>query len=268
MNRFGKTITYTILIIYLIITIVPIYWSISSSLKPTSDILKATFWPTTFTLNHYKELFNTLFPRLLLNSIIITLNSVVLGLFVCSLAGFAFAKYTFPFKNILFWLIIASVSIPPVATIVPLFGWMVKLRWINTYRVLILPMSANAFAVFMLRQYMKGIPNEIMDAARMDGASEFQIYYKIILPISKPALGTGGIFIALLSWNAYLLPLIMLRTSEMYTIPVGLATLKSPYEMNYGLLMAGAVISIIPMLIFFLLMQKQYIEGITKGALK
>jgi ABC-type glycerol-3-phosphate transport system permease component len=145
---------------------------------------------------------------------------------------------------------------------------MIRLGWVDTYKVMILPMAANAFAVFLVRQYLKDLPDEYLEMARVLGADEFRIYFQIILPMMRPILATSAVFIALRSWNNYLWPLVMMRSERMYTFSVGLTTIQDPHEIKYGLLMAGATISILPMLVFFLSLQKQYVSSISRGALK
>jgi len=260
---------YVVLVLCACNVLLPLYWAVSSSLKPTAEILRVTFAPSRLCFSHYERLWlQTAFPRWLLNSIVVMVGAVCLGVLICSMAGFAFAKYEFPMREVLFWVILASMTLPEFLVLIPLFGWAVRLRLINTYPVLILPMATNAFGVFMMRQYIKGVPDEILDAARIDGATEVQLYLRIVLPIVRPALATSAIFIALHSWNSYVWPLVLMRTEEMYTVPVGLASLQSPYEFNYGLLMAGAVVSVLPMAFMFLLLQKYYIAGLLRGAVK
>ena len=158
--------------------------------------------------------------------------------------------------------------IPIWVGIIPMFIWFAKLRLINTYWVLILPGSANAFGIFLMRQYIQGIPSEMMDSARIDGCSEFQIYYKIILPVIKPVLATLTIFTFLFSWNNFLAALIFMVTEEMFTVPVGLSALVGMQQPQYGMLMAGTFISVIPVVIIFLRMQKEFVAGLTLGAVK
>lgn len=261
--------SYTVLIVLTLITLAPLVWAVLTSFKEIGEIYSGSVWPKSFNLEQYRRLFaETNFLRWLSNSVIVAAGSTVLGLLVSLMAGFAFAKYEFVLKRVLFVIIIVSIAIPPFATVVPMFGWMIKIGWINTYQVLILPFAANAFGVFLMTQYMRDIPNDLLDAARIDGCGELMILPRIVLPLVKPAIGATGILLFLNSWNSYIWPLIMTRTNNMYTLPMGLATLNSLHYVEYGMLMAGALLSVIPMLILFVLLHRQFVEGLTHGAVK
>lgn len=260
---------YIVLILVAIVTITPFYWGVISSLREYSELFDPKVWVDNPTVENYLRLFTTtLFPRWLLNSSVIAVSHTLLVLFFCSLGGYAFAKYEFRGKGILFLVILGSMMIPIWVGIIPMFIWFAKLRLINTYWVLILPGSANAFGIFLMRQYIQGIPSEMMDSARIDGCSEFQIYYKIILPVIKPVLATLTIFTFLFSWNNFLAALIFMVTEEMFTVPVGLSALVGMQQPQYGMLMAGTFISVIPVIIIFLRMQKEFVAGLTLGAVK
>jgi len=262
---------YLILLVVGIIVVFPIYWAVASSFKNMSEIFSAN--PPILVHNPTFENYitlckETLFPRWFLNSLIIAVSYTLLTLFFCSLCGYGFAKYNFPGKNILFLIVLSSTMIPGWITLIPLFIWFTKIKLINTYWVLIVPGSANAFGIFLMRQYIQTVPSEIIDSARIDGCSEFQIYYKILLPLIKPALGALGIFAFLGSWNNFVGALVFMRTEEMFTVPVGLAGLVGLYNPQYGQLMAGSLLSIIPVLIIFFCLQKQLVAGLTLGAVK
>lgn len=260
---------YIVLILVAIVTITPFYWGVISSFRGYSELFDPKVWVDNPTVENYLRLFTTtLFPRWLLNSSVIAVSHTLLVLFFCSLGGYAFAKYEFRGKGILFLVILGSMMIPIWVGIIPMFIWFAKLRLINTYWVLILPGSANAFGIFLMRQYIQGIPSEMMDSARIDGCSEFQIYYNIILPVIKPVLATLTIFTFLFSWNNFLAALIFMVTEEMFTVPVGLSALVGMQQPQYGMLMAGTFISVIPVVIIFLRMQKEFVAGLTLGAVK
>lgn len=260
---------YIVLILVAIVTITPFYWGVISSFREYSELFDPKVWVDNPTVENYLRLFTTtLFPRWLLNSSVIAVSHTLLVLFFCSLGGYAFAKYEFRGKGILFLVILGSMMIPIWVGIIPMFIWFAKLRLINTYWVLILPGSANAFGIFLMRQYIQGIPSEMMDSARIDGCSEFQIYCKIILPVIKPVLATLTIFTFLFSWNNFLAALIFMVTEEMFTVPVGLSALVGMQQPQYGMLMAGTFISVIPVVIIFLRMQKEFVAGLTLGAVK
>ena len=221
-----------------------------------------------FTLN-YRNLWKTVpYNRYFVNSVFIATASTLLTLFFCSLGGYAFAKYQFRGQKILFGILLASMMVPFQVLLVPLFGLMYDIGWLNSYKAIIIPFSVGAFGVFLMRQFIVTIPSELLDAARIDGCSEFGIYYRIVLPIIKPALGALTIYSFLGSWNGYLWPLIILRDEVKYTLPIGLANLVGIYRQDYGMLMAGTLLSLMPIVILFLAMQREFVQGITLGSVK
>ena len=221
-----------------------------------------------FTSN-YRNLWKTVpYGRYFVNSVFIATASTLLTLFFCSLGGYAFAKYRFRGQKILFGILLASMMVPFQVLLVPLFGLMYDIGWLNSYKAIIIPFSVGAFGVFLMRQFIVTIPSELLDAARIDGCSEFGIYYRIILPIIKPALGALTIYSFLGSWNGYLWPLIILRDEVKYTLPIGLANLVGIYRQDYGMLMAGTLLSLMPIVILFLAMQREFVQGITLGGVK
>ncbi len=221
-----------------------------------------------FTSN-YRNLWQTVpYNRYFINSVFIATASTLLTLFFCSLGGYAFAKYQFRGQKILFGILLASMMVPFQVLLVPLFGLMYDIGWLNSYKAIIIPFSVGAFGVFLMRQFIVTIPSELIDAARIDGCSEFGIYYRIVLPIIKPALGALTIYSFLGSWNGYLWPLIILRDEVKYTLPIGLANLVGIYRQDYGMLMAGTLLSLMPIVILFLAMQREFVQGITLGSVK
>lgn len=221
-----------------------------------------------FTSN-YRNLWKTVpYNRYFINSVFIATASTLLTLFFCSLGGYAFAKYNFRGQKILFGILLASMMVPFQVLLVPLFGLMYDIGWLNSYKAIIIPFSVGAFGVFLMRQFIVSIPSELLDAARIDGCSEFGIYYRVVLPIIKPALGALTIYSFLGSWNGYLWPLIILRDEAKYTLPIGLANLVGIYRQDYGMLMAGTLLSLMPIVILFLAMQREFVQGITLGSVK
>ena len=219
--------------------------------------------------SNYRNLWKTVpYNRYFINSVFIATASTLLTLFFCSLGGYAFAKYQFRGQKILFGLLLASMMVPFQVLLVPLFGLMYDIGWLNSYKAIIIPFSVGAFGVFLMRQFIVTIPSELLDAARIDGCSEFGIYYRIVLPIIKPALGALTIYSFLGSWNGYLWPLIILRDEAKYTLPIGLANLVGIYRQDYGMLMAGTLLSLMPIVILFLAMQREFVQGITLGSVK
>lgn len=219
--------------------------------------------------SNYRKLWQAVpFNRYFVNSVFIATASTLLALFFCSLGGFAFAKYQFRGKTILFGIMLASMMVPFQVLLVPLFSLMYHIGWLNSYNAIIFPFSVGAFGVFLMRQFIVTIPSELLDAARIDGCSEFGMYYRIVLPIIKPALGALTIYTFLSSWNGYLWPLIVLRDEVKYTLPIGLASLIGIYRQEYGMLMAGTLLSLLPIVILFLAMQREFVQGITLGGVK
>ncbi len=219
--------------------------------------------------SNYRNLWNAVpYNRYFINSVFIATASTLLTLFFCSLAGYGFAKYQFRGKTVLFSILLASMMVPFQVLLVPLFGLMYDIGWLNSYKAIIIPFAVGAFGVFLMRQFIVTIPSELLDAARIDGCSEFGIYYRIVLPIIKPALGALTIYSFLSSWNGYLWPLIILRDEAKYTLPIGLANLVGIYRQEYGMLMAGTLLSLLPIVILFLAMQREFVQGITLGSVK
>ena len=219
--------------------------------------------------HNYRSLWEKVpYNQYFVNSVFIASASTLLTLFFCSLGGYAFAKYNFRGKKVLFGILLASMMVPFQVLLVPLFGMMYKFSWLDSYKAIIIPFSIGAFGVFLMRQFIVNIPSELIDAARIDGCSEFGIYYRVVLPIIKPALGALTIYSFLGSWNGYLWPLIILRDESKYTLPLGLANLVSVYQQDYGMLMAGTLLSLLPVIILFLGMQSEFVQGITLGGVK
>jgi ABC-type glycerol-3-phosphate transport system permease component len=263
---------YLILIIISVYMIIPFIWMLSTSFKLPQDVFG--FPPVLFsersTLINYQFLFRE--KQLLLivwNTFFVAMSGTLLSLFFCSLGGYGFAKYNFPGRTILFSFLLATMVIPAAVTMVPSFVIMRSFGWYNTFLPLIIPGAANAFGIFFMRQYISSINDELMDAARIDGASEFGIYRRIILPIIAPGLTSLGLIFFMASWNNYLGPLIWLKSPDKFTLPLAIFQFGGAVGLtNFNGQMAMSVISIIPLLIIFLVFQRQFVEGITAGAVK
>jgi ABC-type glycerol-3-phosphate transport system permease component len=263
---------YLVLIGISIFMIVPFIWMLSTSFKLPEDVFG--FPPVLFsprsTLINYQFLFEK--KNLLLivwNTFFVAASSALLSLLFCSLGGYGFAKYTFPGRNLLFGLLLATMIIPAAVTMVPSFVLMRTFGWYNTFWPLIVPGAANAFGIFFMRQYISSINDDLIDAGRIDGANELGIYWRIILPIIVPGLTSLGLIFFMASWNNYLGPLIWLKTPEKFTLPLAIFQFGGAAGLtNYNGQMAMSVISIIPLLIIFLLFQRRFVEGITAGAVK
>lgn len=262
---------YAFLIITGLAFLLPFYWMFASAVKPPSDIFTfpPKLIPTRLSLQNLQELFTqTYFLRSVFNSLIVATSATLISLFFCSLGGFGFAKYNFPGKNGLFYFLLGTMMIPPAVTLIPLFVLMTTIGWIDTYWAIIIPEAANAFGIFWMRQYMETIPDELMDAARIDGCRDFGIYWRIILPVTKPAISALAIFLFMFQWNNFMWPLIILRTETMYTIPIVLSQLNGMTFTPYGQILAGSALATLPILVVFFAMQKQFVAGILGGAVK
>jgi len=250
----------------------PFLWMVLGSIKPEPDFLQnpPTFLPTAPTTNNHTRLFDQLdFPRFFFNSSVIALAVTVGNLLFCPMLGYALAKLRWRGKRLIMGLVLATLMVPAGITLIPNFILMSKLGLVNTYPGLILPFLAGPFGVFLMRQFMLGVPNELLEAARIDGAHEFRIYWSVVMPIATPVLATLGILTFLGNWNSSLYPLVMAQEPQMYTLPVALATFATgQYQADHGMLMAGSVILVVPVLIVFILFQRWITEGIATTGLK
>jgi multiple sugar transport system permease protein len=254
-----------------LLTLVPFIWMISASFMSDgqSTVYPPSFYPAPFTIIQYNKLFIRLdVAKNLFNSIFVSVSVTFVSLFFNSLAAYAFAKYRFRGRDSLFKLLLSSMIIPAQVTMLPLFLMLKTMGLINTYMAIIIPGMANIFGIFLLRQYMFSIPDSLIEAARMDGATEFQIYRRVILPLCKPILVTLAIFTFLGTWNDFMWPLVALTDSSMYTLPVALANLMGEHAKDPELMMAGSVITILPVIIVFVILQRYYMQGIMLGAIK
>ena len=267
----GQLILNISLFAALIIVVLPFVWMVGTSLMRSGESLTfpPKFIPDAITFEQYKTLFSKLnFTRNFINSFLVASLVTGVSLFINSLAGFAFAKYKFKGKNRMFSLLLATMAIPGQVTMLPVFLMLNKMGLLNTYWALVVTGSSSVFAIFMFRQYLASIPDDIIESARIDGCSDFGIYWRIILPLAKPSLITLSIFTFMGSWNDFLWPLIVMSKESMYTLPVALANLFGEHLIDTELMMAGSVITILPVLIIFLVLQKYYISGIMAGSVK
>ena len=268
MKRF---LLYTLALIIGVSTLLPFIWMISASLMPTghANVYPPRLFPDKIDFSHYLNLFSRLnLERYLLNSLIISLGVTFFSLLLNSMSGYAFAKFRFKGKKSFFNFLLSSMIIPAQVTMLPVFLILKNLGLINTYFAIIIPGMASIFGIFLIRQFAISIPDSLIDAAKIDGASDARIYLSIILPLCKPILVTLGIFTFMGTWNDFLWPLIVMTDSSMYTMPVALANLMGEHQQDTELMMAGSVITIIPVLLVFLALQKYYIKGIMMGGVK
>ena len=268
----GDALLYILLIGVCIFMLLPFLWMIITSLKTADEIfhIPMILIPAHPDLHAYIYLFQQ-YPivQVTWNTFFIAISGSLLSLFFCSLGGYTFAKFKFPGQKGLFSFLLATMVIPGAVTLVPVFLIMRDLKWIDTILPLIIPGAANAFGIFFMRQYISTISDDIMDAARMDGAGEFSIYWRIILPIIAPGLTSLGLIFFMGAWNAILGPLIYLKSTAHFTLPLVIRSMTSPVGRTiYDTQMAASVISIIPLLIIFLFFQRRLMEGIAAGAVK
>lgn len=272
MKKFSKkTVSLIILSILALMAFIPLYWMVVTAFKQPTLTMK--FPPEIFPKNPTLQNFESLFQRRdlfrwTLNSVIVAGTVTLTQIFLCAMAGYAIAKKRFPGSKLFFWIYISSMMIPKQVTIVPLYIMVANFGMVDSYAGLILPSIAAPFGVFLMRQFMLSLPNEIIDAARIDGAGEFKTFWTIILPMSKPALAVLGIFTFVGEWNSFLWPLIVTQSSKMKTLQAGLALIQEEVPMEYAYLMAGATFAAIPMIIVFLSFQKYFLRGVTVGAVK
>ncbi len=254
-----------------VIVLIPFLWMLSTSLKNKGALMQLPVqWiPENPTLDAYAKVFSRFpFFRAILNSFFITISYTVITILSSSMAAFAFTKIKFPYADAVFKLYLASMMIPTQVTMIPLFVVMNRLGLINTYPSVILPSLFRAFAVFMLVQQMRGIPNDYMEAAELDGAGLFRIYRTVILPLSKSSIATLTVTTFMESWNDYLWPLLMLNDKNKMTLTLALNSLNGQYGTEYNLLMAGSLISMIPIIIVYICAQKYFKEGLMAGGVK
>lgn len=257
------------------LALLPFYAIVVASFAPSErlfiDGIRLNIDFKHFTLQNYITLFtddSIYYWHWYKNSVILAVLSTVLGLFLSSVVGYALAVYQFKGRNLTFLLVIFLMMIPVEILLLPLFQMEVSMKLINTYAGVLLPFLVSSTAIFFFRQYASGIPKDFIDAARIDGCTEYGIYSKIMIPLMKPAIGAMTILLALSSWNHFIWPLIIMRTSDMLTLPVGLSSLISPDETNYSVLLSGSVLSVLPVIIIFLFNQDSFISGLTVGGVK
>ena len=261
----------TILLLGVFLTVVPFLYMISASFKPGYEIYSIPFQvlPESLYRGNYDLLFGeTSFVRWFGNSLFVGIVRTVIAIVLSLMAGYAFAKFEFPLKRLLFIIVLATLTLPIYVILVPLFGLMTRLGWTDTYWALILPFTAQAIGIFLVRQQLLSVPNELLEAARIDGASEWAIFTRIIVPLAQPVIAVMGILFFTASWNDFLWPLIMITSDEKFTISLGLPSLIGPYEQEYGAVMAASFMGTLPFMIIFLIFQRRFIEGIMAGALK
>jgi ABC-type glycerol-3-phosphate transport system permease component len=262
---------YGILIVAGIIAIVPFLYVVSTSLKETAALFSypPEWIPSEPTLDNYRTLLEQHpYFRWTMNSVIVASVVTLIKVIIDSMAGYAFAKMSFPGRNGLFLVVLMSLMVPFAATLIPLFIIVRDLKLTNSYLGLILPALASPIGIFMMRQFIESLPSDLENAARLDGCSEFQIFRRVILPLMKPGLVVLGVFTFMTQWTSYLWPLVINTREDMLTLTVGVQSLNSLFTVNWGVLSAGAVLSMLPLILVFLFLQRYFIAGSIAGALK
>jgi multiple sugar transport system permease protein len=268
-RRAARLLLYLILLIGGLGMIFPFVWMVASSLKSAQDIYSLSLIPPSPTMDNYRTVLQeTSYVRWFLNSLGIAAVTTASVAFFDSLAGYTLAKFRFPGHFVIFVLILSTLMVPTEMLVIPWFVMSIELDWTDSYWGIMFPGVISAFGVFLMRQFFSGVPNDLIDAARIDGFTEFQIFWKIAVPLVKPALAALCIFTFLGNWNAYIWPLIVVRSEEMRTLPVGIAFFSSESGSAFHLIMAAAALATIPVIVVFLIFQKQIIKGIVLTGIK
>lgn len=271
-RRLPKFTLYFFMVLAALLSIFPFYWMfvIGSNTNAEVNQIPPALLPGELFAENAGRVFERInFFNSVFNSFVISTSITVGVLFFCSLAGFAFAKLNFRGKNVLFVILLATMMIPPQLGLIPMFMIINQLGWMNQLQAVIVPGLMNAFGVFFMRQYISSsIPDDLMEAARIDGCSNFRIYWNIIIPTIKPAFATLGIITFMHSWNDFLWPLVVLQDSSVHTIQIALRTLNDAYSQDYPMILAGTFMATLPILVVFLIFNRAFISGITEGAVK
>ncbi len=257
------------LVLSAVVMVGPFLWTAISSLKPTDKIFDGSYVPKGFTLDHYRRLFEqTNFLRWFANSVGVITAIIILNLVMASLAAYGFVRLRFRGRDFIFKMLLVSIMLPQQVLMIPLFIWLQRLGLINSYFGLILPFSASAVGIFLLKESFESIPVELHEAARVDGASELSIFLKVYVPLARPALATLVVLTFVINWGAFLLPLVIAQDRSLATLPLGLASFSTQAGIEWGPLLASAFLADLPVIIAFLFLQRYFLAGLTQGALK
>ena len=262
---------FVFLCLSLVFTLFPFIWMLSTSFKSPGEIFTQTptFIPVQATLDNYRNLLQSAnLGRSFMNSLVFATGMTILSVLCNAMAAYGFAKLSFPGREKIFALLLLTMMVPGQVTMMPVFLILKALGFLNSFVGLIIPGIASVFGIFMLRQFMQAIPEEILEAARIDGCSEYRIFFSIMLPLCRPVLATLAIFSFIGAWNEFFWPLVIMLREDMQTLPVALANLNGQFNTDWGLLMAGSVLVVVPVILVFLLAQKHYIKGIAAGGVK
>lgn len=270
-DRRGRWRRFAALSAGALVVVFPIYWMLVTALSPRADLVGSALhlWPSSIELSNFSRAWSSLpFATWYVNSVLIAVVAVVITVTINLLAGFVFAKYRFPGRTLLFLLIISTLMIPVQVIMVPQFRIVAELGWVDSYWAVIVPRSAEAFGIFLARQYMLSIPDEVIEAARIDGAGHLRTFVSVVLPLCRPLVAVLVILTFMYRWNEFAWPLIVLKDSQLFTVPIGLAFLQGQYGTDYPALMGMALLSTLPVLAVFALFQKQFVEGAARSGLR
>lgn len=268
-----KALAYVVLLFVAFLMFVPFIFSFTTSLKTSRAAnapltLRSLFWPENIVFDAYRTVFDSNIERWFFNSAFVAVIWVLARAFTSATAGYAFARMDFPGKNVLFLMVLSTIMIPSMVTIVPKFLILKQLGLLDTYGALTLPFAADAFGIFLMKQFFESIPVELEEAARVDGASRYRMFFQVILPNAMPALTALAIFSFQGSWNAFLEPLIFINSADLFTLPLGLAYFRQANYTDWPVLMAGAVITTVPIAIFYIVFQRWFVEGQVSSGIK
>ncbi|ADJ48975.1 sugar ABC transporter permease [Amycolatopsis mediterranei S699] len=266
-----RWVLYLVLVAGALVTVSPLLWNLLSSFKPSGDILRSgSWWPATFTWENFSQLLsNPKFPRYFVNSVVVSATIVAGNIVLSSAVGYALSKLRFPGRRLVFAAVLVTFMVPTLVLFVPLFVTVAALNMTNTYAGLILPFLITPLGVFVMRQFISQLPDELLEAARIDGAGEGRIFFRVVFPLCGPAIATVGILSFVSSWNNLLWPLVIAQTEDMYTLPVGLTTLsQTEGVVDYGPLLAGSLVTILPIVVIFVFFQRYFIAGIASTGIK
>jgi multiple sugar transport system permease protein len=266
-----RVIVYIVLASFSFLCLVPIAWLVISAFKANADFQTYAFMPPAgrLTVENFSSLFRQMpFLRFMMNSFFVAGVTVIVQLFFSSLGGFALAKYTFAGKKVIMGVMLATMMIPGPVLLAPMYELIYHLGLIDSHLGLIVPGMVNVFGIFLFRQSIVSVPDEMLQAARIDGCNEFQIFWHVVLPVSRPIIGAFCLIAFMGTWNSFLWPQIILQTSDRFTLPIGLNQMLGVYEADYGAMMSGTLLAVLPVVVLFFILQKEFIAGLTKGAVK
>lgn len=268
-NALSRVPVYILLLAFTVVALVPFVWLLAAAVKPSGDIFTYVFFGPKLTVENFHDLFDKEpFLRYFLNSIFLTCAGVTLQVFLSSLAGFALAKYQFVGKKLIYGIMLATLMIPGQVTLGPLYELLYHMHLVDSYLGLLIPGAVSIFGIFLFDRALRQVPDELIQAARIDGCSEFRIYRDIVMPVARPTIGAFCLISFMGSWNSYLWPNILLHTKSRFTLPIALGQMIGIYNQQYGMLMAGTLLAVLPVIILFFILQREFVAGLTSGAVK